>query len=320
MDITTRFQHILDIFEAGADALFHKTADSLYRQNIHTLKKNFKKGKPAMTQFYETPYINQKRASAPTSRKTIQGSVTIEAAFTIPLFLFAVLCLIYLLEIHAIRLSVASAAQGAAKIAAEDMATVPVLNSIKLKSDIVELIGTKRLERSIVDGGSSGIHCWKSWYESGNGVIHVEVNYKVRLPFPKYTDIGMKCEESFFVKVWNGYKANGMDSDDNQIVYVTETGSVYHIDYQCTYLQLSIRFVPYSSIAQLRNEDGGKYHACEQCTRGGMMAGVYITDYGEKYHSSLNCSGLKRTIHSVKKSECHGMSACSKCGGEREGK
>lgn len=267
-----------------------------------------------MTQFYDNPYIHQERASVPYSKRKIAGSVTVEAALTIPLFLFAVLCLVYLLEIQAVRITVCSAAQGAAKEAAEDLAVSSVFNLVKFKSDMVNLIGEERLERSLVEGGSSGIHCWHSWYESGRGVIHVELDYKVRLPFPEFTHTGMKCKESFLIKAWNGYQTVQKEGDEDQIVYVTESGSVYHTDYQCRYLQLSIRFVPHSSVADLRNEDGGKYHACEQCVYGEAMAGVYITDYGNRYHNSLNCSGLKRTIYSVKKGECHGMSACSKCG------
>lgn len=267
-----------------------------------------------MTQFYNDPYINQERTSVPHSKKTIRGSVTVEAALTVPLFLFAVLSLIYLLEIQAIRLTVSSAAQGAAKTAAEDMAVIPVFNPLKLKSDMVNLIGAERLERSIVEGGSSGIHCLRSWHESGAGILHIEVDYKVRLPFPKVTDAGMKCRESFLVKAWTGYENGGTENDDDRIVYVTETGGVYHTNYQCSYLQLSIRFVPYSGVTDLRNEDGAKYHACEKCVHGGATAGIYVTDYGDKYHNSLSCSGLKRTIHTVKKGECTGMGVCSKCG------
>ena len=42
------------------------------------------------------------------------------------------------------------AAQNAAKSAAEDTAVIPVLNTIKLKSDIVDIIGEERIDRSII--------------------------------------------------------------------------------------------------------------------------------------------------------------------------
>ena len=268
-----------------------------------------------MTQFYKHPYIIQERASATDSKTRIQGSVTIEAALAIPWFLFAVLCLIYLLEIQAIQLSIFSAMQGTAKIAAEEMAVVQVLNPIKLKADLVNLIGAERLERSIVVGGSSGIRCWKSRYEEEGGELHVEIEYRLRLPFPGFVHAGVLRKEEMIVKAWNGYEKKGIESDDDQIVYVTENGLVYHMDYQCSYLQLTVRFVPYSGLEHLRNQDGGKYHACESCIYGPVVGGVYITDYGDKYHSSLNCNGLKRTIYSVKKGECTGMGACSRCGG-----
>ena len=110
-----------------------------------------------------------------------------------------------------------------------------------------------------------------------------------------------------------GYMDGRNGQDDADIVYVTERGEVYHEDYQCSYLHLSIRPVSYEELSSLRNESGGKYYACEKCTFGSVMGGVYITQTGDRYHSSLNCSGLKRTIHAVKRSEVTGMGGCSRC-------
>lgn len=50
--------------------------------------------------------------------------------------------------------------------------------------------------------------------------------------------------------------------------YITATGTVYHKDYHCSYLQPSIQYVPQAQVDHLRNKDGGKYHACARCMRG----------------------------------------------------
>ena len=245
-----------------------------------------------------------------------KGSVTIEAAFGIPLFLFAALCLIWLIEIQSIKISITAAAQSAAKSAAEDTAVIPVLNTIKLKSDIVSLIGEDRINRSIIRGGSSGISCWKSYVSPATGEMNIKVEYDIMVPIPVIGSPSASLEEKFTISSWNGRNNEQMGGENREIVYMTENGSVYHEDYNCSYLRLSLRYVPYEELGAIRNESGGRYHACEKCVIGSAMTGVYITENGNKYHNTLGCSGLKRTIYAVKRSETGGVGGCSRCSGQ----
>ena len=125
-----------------------------------------------------TPNPTIERASAPETR----ASVTIEAAVGIPLFLLAAVCLIWLIEIQSIELSILNAAQGAAKKASVQTAVVPVLNSIKFRSDLIKLIGEERIERSIIDGGCSGISCVRSYISAYTGEMNITVDYRIRIP------------------------------------------------------------------------------------------------------------------------------------------
>lgn len=256
--------------------------------------------------------IKKERVSVPGSKEK-KGSLTVEAALALPVFFLALSCLIYLLEIQSVRFSIHNAAQNAAKKAAVETAALPVLNPWKLEADIVNLIGTDRMERSVIEGGSNGLSCWLSYFDENEGLLNINVWYKIRLPFPQFLNLTLNLSESFQVKAWTGYQRPQMAGMDDRIVYITDYGMVYHEDYQCRYLQLSIHYVSAEDLPGLRNLDGSIYTACEQCVYAAPMTGVYITDYGNKYHYSLNCSGLRRTIRAVKKSEAAGRSACSKC-------
>lgn len=255
-------------------------------------------------------HTHRERASA---FAPVKGSITVEASMAVPVFFFGVVCLLYLLEIMAVQTAVRSGLQYAAKMAAQEAYGQPVLIPSRVESDIVRAIGSERLERSIVEGGSGGIDCSGSVMSARTGIARLEAVYRIRVPLPVFAVPLVAYRESMRVKTWTGYEKEGLGEPDSQTVYVTDTGMVYHKDYHCAYLDLSIRLVQAGDIDTLRNQGGGKYHACERCGGGGG-AGLYITDYGDRYHSSVSCSGLKRTIYAVPLSEAAGKGACSKCG------
>ncbi len=266
-----------------------------------------------MTQSDTNPSESKKERASVLSPR---ASVTLEAALVIPLYFFAVLTLVYMLEIQAVGITIRAALQDAAKTAAADAVLLPAVNIFKFKSDVVQAAGFDRLDRSIVAGGSSGIDCSRTYYSPLSGEIKAVAEYSVQLPFPGFKNLTARFREEMRVKGWTGYTKRDGTKGQDKIVYLTDTALVYHEDYQCTYLQLSVRFTPFSGLEGLRSEDGGKYKGCEKCVHGETMAGVYITNTGRKYHNSLNCSGLKRTIHAVKKSDVGSRAGCSRCSGE----
>ena len=153
-----------------------------------------------------------------------------------------------------------------------------------------------------------------------NDMIHLVMTFLVKTPVG-----GIKLPGVFFlqrasVRGWTGRKGSDGTSgeeggdDSAQTVFVTEHGTVYHTDIQCTHIKLSIRQVSRESLTGLRNTSGEIYHSCEKC---GSKAGnsVYITEDGNRYHSSLECSGLKRTVNEVSLEEIENLRPCSKCGG-----
>lgn len=253
--------------------------------------------------------IQSERASAFTS-----ASMTIEAALAVPIFFMAAVCIIYLLEIMAVQTAVRSGLHLAGRNLAQELYIMPIMQPASLENDVVAAIGSDRLERSIVIGGAGGLHMEESNVSALTAVGRLVVTYEVQLPIPFLRMHGIPCRQELKIKGWSGYVRTDSAWAAEDTVYVTETGLVYHKDYHCTYLDLSIRPAAGTEVAKLRNQSGGRYYPCERCHPGAAGKMVYITEYGDRYHDELGCSGLKRTIYAVPLSEAIGKGACSKCG------
>lgn len=121
------------------------------------------------------------------------------------------------------------------------------------------------------------------------------------------------------VHAWTGKDPsddeNTEEEEGEEMVYLTKTGSVFHVDPDCTYLNLSIEQTSGSSISWKVNNYGEHYDACEICSRNQSPAGtVFITGSGTSYHNLETCSGLTRTVRLVPESQIHDLNVCSRCG------
>ncbi len=272
-----------------------------------------------------------KRGSVSASFIKTKGSLTVEAALVLPLFLFAMIALIYMTE--AIRFSgnLQAALSETAREASVysypfkeltgrssigGAAGSKIMGAAGAKAVVLERLGGDYINSSPVRKGSGGI----SFIHSDvlkNEMIDLAAVWETDIPFIPDELKSIKIIDRARVRAFTGYdnthaSSSADDEEDEEIVYVTDYGTVYHRNRNCRHLKLSIENVKKSDIGSKRNEYGAKYYKCEYC--GSREAGTYfITSDGDRYHSSATCPGLKRTIHEQLLSETD-LPACSDCG------
>ena len=142
--------------------------------------------------------------------------------------------------------------------------------------------------------------------------VDIVVTYSVQpvLPIPGIPEVTLS--NHFYSKMYTGYSGKG--SKVEETVYVTKSGSVYHTDLGCRALKCDVHRVRFSSLDTLRNLDGSKYYPFEKCKNAGFDNTVYITDYGNRYHSTGRCSELKIDIYEVPLSLVNERHKCRFCG------
>lgn len=118
------------------------------------------------------------------------------------------------------------------------------------------------------------------------------------------------------VKPWTGYPVEGLGirKQEEEIVYMTKYGQVYHRSRDCSYLSLSLYVVAYEEVKYRQNQNGDRYDACEICGNHGFTSVAFLTKQGNRYHSQIHCPGLTRTIECIPLSQIPGVPACKKCG------
>lgn len=285
------------------------------------------------------PYSSKKRAR---SFATLIGSVSLEAAISMTIFLFLAVSLISLFSIYSgyQRLSYESdsllreyarQAYGIERLTKgeeikEDSKEETWQESIKkyAKEELdQELFMTLLLERlpedflkkAQVSKEGSGVSC-----ELSKSDHELTMNLSYQAYLRGFEEFGFTFPFSIQKKVhlYNGCSIKE-STETCQMVYITEHGSVYHTNKNCTYLSRDIFPVPITGIKNLSYGDGKPYEPCEKCkNKSGDGKNVYITSYGSKYHRDLNCNELTRTILEVPIDQVGGRCLCSKCQKEWE--
>ena len=240
------------------------------------------------------------------------ASMTVEASLVLPVFLFAMLIIAYTGMLIRTQDEVKNTMT---RIVNEASAEV---GAGLEKTAASALYYRGKLELYMGGTGLSTSLLGSSFLEK-NDEIDMIVSYSVRLPFNLFGIINPRFKERVHSRAFVGVDKRETPKQDDMIVYITDTGRVYHMDKNCTYLKPSVSQITFDDIELKRNRSGGKYKACARCAKGVAVGGgsfVWITNYGDRYHTNRACTEITRSIKEVKLSEVGSRTPCSKCGYE----
>ncbi len=261
-------------------------------------------------------------------RMSPSASVTIEAAMVMPLFLFFFCNILMMFDMLRMQCNLEAALHQTGNriclgiyeernLTSGESAVESIGSAIYAGMAVREYLKNESDVPFCVTNGADGVSLLQSQVCVHGDQVDLLASYQVHPMFavPGFTDFAL--EQRYFGHAWTGYDISGGHeeaAEKERYVFVTEEGSVYHTDIRCSYLNPSIRCVSLQDVQSLRSKDRSKYYACD-CCKGITRGNVYITDYGVRYHASITCPGLKRTIYTVPLSQVEGiLPPCSRCG------
>lgn len=269
---------------------------------------------------------------------SLRGSMTIEASVCLTIFLVFMISLCQLFLVMQLQLRMQKALEQVGDEVAQYSylhSQIPLWESESqliqqveeyflaevsrqaMKLRFVEIIGPKVLENSVLTKGVAGISFEESRLLEEGHRLRLVVSYPIRLPV---TLLGMEDitlrQQCYRYALLGDVAPSRKVETQEKYVYVTKNGQVYHLTLSCSYLNLSVRSVSMSQVADLRNSSGGTYTPCERCNPTGREAAVYLTEDGDRFHDEWDCVGLRRYITSIPIEEVEGLRVCSRCGKE----
>lgn len=302
---------------------YHITQSNYQLRDLSSQGKSLQQNKA--TSLNDIITTNQKCSTrkrvSPSISSSYRGSITVEASLVLPLFIFFLMNLCSLILFVHTYSSVDTMLYKAAK----EMAILAYAyeNNID-SSSIGSLVGESAMllaTEEVINQGITADGILDSRISLIGSKLFEDDEIALVATYQVKPLIGIMSYTSFTVtnhcnvRCFTGYDTTqGTDGEIGETyVYVTETGTVYHLTTSCTYLDIQTSSVPASTIEEYRNESGGIYYACELC--GDNQASTYyIAQYGTSYHSTLSCSAIMRNITAIPISEVGSRHVCSKCG------
>lgn len=245
----------------------------------------------------------------------MEASYLVETAVLVPVFVGFMVVLLFFFPVLCVQQEVQNALLATGRQLAAMECGVAEGKGELLAAEVLfrKILKKDSAANQFVRGKKAGITLLRSDF-SGE-YISLRADYQIRLPVGCFGKMSIKFTQRLKCRKWTG-AGNQFCEEDEQIVFITPSGTVYHTSRVCTYLKLTVSGAAVQTIASLRNANGGKYYPCSKCMKGKTFykGTVYYTKYGSRYHSERNCKKIERTILAVRLSQVGGKRSCSKCG------
>ena len=256
-------------------------------------------------------HTNPCTEETPLCNLRFKASYTVEAAFILPISLLMVVLFLYFFRVLYVQWGVDYTLNKTAREHAALISDTKEESGLVIIGQCRALIVSMERVNSEIIGGIFGLDFSESEFDKN--YVKIECNYRLRNPITLFGKKTIKMSDVAVSRKWVGY--DPLESDEGgEYVYVTKYGQAYHRSLSCPYLKPSVSALNASDVDDSRNISGGRYKSCPLCKGKRNSGTVYVTDYGDVYHSSLSCSALKRSVNRIKLEDAGLYHPCGKCG------
>ena len=263
--------------------------------------------------------------------KSYSASMTIEASFSLSLFILAMVMLMTpllilnrsikistILEKNARAVSMYKYLEhyGVKKTAVGDVPHIDELLSIG-ESAVEDILLPEALQME----GMQNIRAWKSHITKDD--ILLDLEYEELIPLSIINKKSIYQEIIAHRRAWIGVKGarwekeEGEEKKEEEMVFVVDgPSSVYHRMSDCSYISNEFLSANPRRIDGSNAKYGGKFCPCKSCKPSLNSAVVYYTEAGRRYHSTTDCPAMRSSVHEIPLSQAlaEGRHPCPRCG------
>ena len=254
------------------------------------------------------------------------ASLTVEAALVIPFYLLILSGMVHLMLIMVfvlkVQLKIQSAVENYAMLAG---VTDIISDQTEEKTPIADVVLSGILchcmeeeeEKSGKKIGVSGCNTMLTSVDESLELADGILSYQISVPYFPFHLGKLSVIHRSRQRVWSGRSLIHSGGEQEEVVFVTKEGEVYHRKRNCSYISVSVEYRSLEQIMKSRNENGERFYACERCVGDRILSGAYLApSYGNRYHADQKCVSLKRAVIPIPFSQIQGRRPCLKCGGE----